>query len=416
MPLQIPSPVVILRADHYSALGIMRSLGRLGIPTYAVHATADAPALKSRYCTGSFIWDLDASPELDSVRFLLDLRRKIEGRPVLIATNDETALFVSTHASALKEHFFFPKNSPDLVRSLYNKREMYHIAKELRIPTAETIFPRKREEVLAFARTAQFPVMLKACDNIAVSRRTGKKMVITRSPEELIQHYDAMEDPRNPSLMLQEYIPGKDDSVWMFNGYFDDQSNCLFGITGRKIHQTPVYTGMTALGVCLPNPDVYEQTCRLVKEKGYKGILDIGFRYDQRDGSYKLLDVNPRLGATFRLFVGKDGMDVVRAQYLHLTGQTVNASEGQPGRKWIVEDADIVSSLHYFRDRALSFSEWISSYHGIQEGAWFSNDDWLPFIHVGTRFLWKPFRRFGLRSRRRGEVTRVFRAMSVGKC
>jgi predicted ATP-grasp superfamily ATP-dependent carboligase len=258
--------------------------------------------------------------------------------------------------------------------------------------------------------------MLKAADNIAVSRRTGKKMVITRSVEELIQHYDAMEDPRNPSLMLQEYIPGKDDSVWMFNGYFDDTSNCVFGITGKKIHQTPVYTGMTALGVCLPNQVVYEQTCRLVRETGYKGILDIGFRYDCRDRSYKLLDVNPRLGATFRLFVGDDGMDVVRAQYLHLTGQRVNASESQTGRKWIVEDADIVSSLHYFRDRALTFSEWISSYEGVQEGAWFSYDDWLPFIHVGTRFLWKPFRRLGPRSRRTMEITRVLQAMGVGKC
>jgi predicted ATP-grasp superfamily ATP-dependent carboligase len=416
MPLQIPSPVLILRADHYGALGIMRSLGRLGIPAFAVHATADAPALKSRYCAGSFIWDLDASQEQDSVRFLLDLHQKIEGRPILIATNDETALFVAAHASALKEHFLFPKNSPDLVRALYDKRQMYHIARDLRIPTAETIFPRTREEVLAFVRTAQFPVMLKAGDNIAVSRRTGKKMVIARSAEELIRHYDAMEDSRNPSLMLQEYIPGRDDSVWMFNGYFDDKSSCLFGITGKKIHQTPVYTGMTALGVCLPNSIVHEQTCRLVKATGYKGILDIGFRYDHRDGSYKLLDVNPRLGATFRLFVGDDGMDVVRAQYLHLTGQTVNPSEGQPGRKWVVEDADIVSSLHYFRDRALTLSEWLSSYQGIQEGAWFSKDDWLPFLHVGTQFLWKPLRRLSPGFRRTAEITRVLQAIGVGKC
>ena len=416
MPLQITSPVVILRADHYSALGIMRSLGRLGIPTFAVHASPDAAALKSRYCKGSFIWDLDASPECASVQFLLELCRKIEGRPILIATNDETALFVSTHASALKQAFLFPKNSPDLVRALYDKRKMYQIAKNLRMPTAETVFPRTREEVLAFAHTAQFPVMLKAGDNIAVSRRTGKKMVIARSAGDLIRHYDLMEDPRNPGLMLQEYIPGKDDSVWMFNGYFDQRSKCLFGMTGKKIHQTPVYTGMTALGVCLPNPIVFEQTCRLVKETGYRGILDIGFRYDRRDGSYKLLDVNPRLGATFRLFVGEDGMDVVRAQYLHLTGQTVNAAKAQSGRKWIVEDADIVSSLHYLRDGAVSFCEWISSYKGVQEGAWFSGDDWRPFLYVGTQFLWKPFRRLVPGARRFREIARVPRAMGVGKC
>ena len=398
------TPVLILRADHYSSLGVMRSLGRLGIRTFAVHAVSGTPALRSRYCAGSFIWDLDTSTGHDSVQFLLDVRRKIGGRPVLIATNDETALFVAAHASALEEHFLFPKNRRSLVRSLYDKSEMYYIAKNLGIPTAETVFPRTREEVLSFARTMQFPLMLKATDNIAVSRRTGKKMVITRSIAELMDHYDSMGDCRNPDLMLQEYIPGRDKSVWMFNGYFDDRSECLFGITGRKIHQTPVYTGMTALGVCLPNTIVYEQTCRLVKGTGYKGILDIGFRYDRRDGSYKLLDVNPRLGATFRLFVGQDGMDVVRAQYLHLTGQTVYASNVQVGRKWIVEDADIISCLDYFRDRALGFSEWIRSYQGVQEGAWFSTDDWRPFIHVGTQFLLKPVRRFLPSSRRETRI------------
>jgi predicted ATP-grasp superfamily ATP-dependent carboligase len=213
-------------------------------------------------------------------------------------------------------------------------------------------------------------------------------MAIVHSEPELLEAYEAMEEPGRPSLMLQEYIPGKDDSVWMFNGYFDEYSNCLFGITGRKIHQTPVYTGMTALGVCLDNPTVRQQTTKLVSALGYKGILDIGFRYDPRDGKYKLLDANPRLGATFRLFVGADGMDVVRAQYLHFTGQTVPQSPICPGRKWIVEDADVISAIQYCRDGALSLRECLGSYRGIQEGAWFASDDWSPFLHlIGGSFM-----------------------------
>ena len=126
--------------------------------------------------------------------------------------------------------------------------------------------------------------MLKASDNIHTSRRAGKKMVIARSKDELIDQYQAMEDGSNPSLMIQEYIPGGDDSVWMLNGYFDEHSDCLFSMTAKKIHQTPVYTGMTALGICLPNPAIESATKTLVKAVGYKGILDIGYRYDARDG------------------------------------------------------------------------------------------------------------------------------------
>src|SRR2546426_634190 len=114
----VSSPVLILRADHYGALGVMRTLGRVGVRVFAVHATPDVAAFRSRYCAGRFIWDLDSAPESDSVHFLLDIGRKIGRRAVLIATNDETALFISRHASALGEGFVFPKNSPQLVRAL----------------------------------------------------------------------------------------------------------------------------------------------------------------------------------------------------------------------------------------------------------------------------------------------------------
>jgi predicted ATP-grasp superfamily ATP-dependent carboligase len=379
--------------DHYGALGVMRSLGRLGVQVYGVHAVPDPTASYSKYCRGLFKWDLDRASAADSVDYLLNAAESIGGRPLMIATNDETALFIAENAVRLKEAFVFPYNPPALVRSLYNKKQMYFLSKQLAIPTAETVFPLSKQELVEFCRNVRYPVLLKASDNAVTSRRSGRKMAIVHSERELLETYDRMEDPDRPGLMLQEYIPGKDDSVWMFNGYFDENSRCLFGITGRKIHQTPVYTGMTALGVCLENPDVRELTTRLMSALGYKGILDIGFRYDARDGKYKLLDVNPRLGATFRLFVGTGGMDVVRAEYLDFTGQRVPQSSICAGRKWIVEDADVVSAAQYYRDRALTLRECLGSYRGIQEGAWFAGDDWSPFLHlVGGSFA-RVFRR-----------------------
>jgi len=43
-------------------------------------------------------------------------------------------------------------------------------------------------------------------------------MFIIRTARELLEYYDRTEDPANPNIMLQEYIPGGDDTVWMFNG------------------------------------------------------------------------------------------------------------------------------------------------------------------------------------------------------
>ena len=72
-----------------------------------------------------------------------------------------------------------------------------------------------------------------------------------------------------------------------------------------------------------------------MKAIGYQGILDIGYRYDRRDGQYKVLDVNPRIGCTFRLFAATNGMDVARALYLDMTGQT---GASRPGCRWTQMD------------------------------------------------------------------------------
>jgi predicted ATP-grasp superfamily ATP-dependent carboligase len=379
--------------DHHGALGVMRSLGRLGVKVYGLHATPNPVASYSKYCQGVFEWNLDDASQEKSVEYLIQVAKTIGGRPLLVATNDETAIFIAQNAEALKKAFVFQFNSPEIVHSLYDKKAMYFVAKQLGIPTAETLFPKSRLEILDFSENVQFPLMLKASDNIVISRRSGRKMAIVHSKAELLREYELMEDRKNPSLMLQEYIPGKDDSVWMFNGYFDEHSEMLFGLTGRKIHQTPIHTGMTALGICLANSTVQAQTEKLVKALGYRGILDIGFRYDARDGQYKLLDANPRLGATFRLFVGEDGMDVVRAHYLHFTGQPVPVSSICEGRKWIVEDADLISCIRYYRDRALTLADWVKGYHGIQEGAWFAKDDLRPFFRILASSCAKPFRK-----------------------
>jgi predicted ATP-grasp superfamily ATP-dependent carboligase len=112
----------------------------------------------------------------------------------------------------------------------------------------------------------------------------------------------------------------------------------------------------------------------------YRGVVDMDFRYDARDGQFKLLDVNPRIGSTFRLFVAEDGTDVARALYLDLTGQTVPHAQAVEGRKWMVEDFDLVASLGYFMDGKLKISEWLRSLQGIREPAFFAIDDLLPML------------------------------------
>lgn len=357
----------------------MRSLGRLGVPVYMVNSAPREPAFFSRYCRRKFLRNIIGLTQ-QSVRDLLKVGRKIGRRSILIPTTDRDAIFVAEHADPLEEWFMFPDQSAELVHSLCSKKKMYYLAKKFNVPTPEAVFPQCKEDVLNFLQTASFPVVLKAIYGWRVEGGISNTIVHTAS--ELIHKFDSMEDRTQPNLMLQEYIPGGDESQWMFNAYFDERSDCRFGITGRKIRQWPVHTGAASSGICLRNETVKKTAEDFMKAVGYRGIVNIGYRYDARDGQYKVLDVNPRIGATFRLFVDDNGNDVVRTLYFDIAGQSMTPGVALEGRKWFVEDLDVGSSFLHHLEGNLGFRQWMNSYRGVREAAYFAADDLLPFLQM----------------------------------
>jgi len=375
--------VIVPVSSQHGGVGIIRSLGKLGIPVYSVHKGPWEPAARSRYLKGTFRWDFSSASSSDSVAFLLDIARRVGGRPILLPTSDITAVFVSENAEVLSEAYLLSTASATVVRSLSSKHEMFKLCQKLGIPTSHTMLPQTREDVLSFANANKFPVIVKSESGEFLQKNgTHGRVAIVADEKDLLKIYDTNTGINQAQLLLQEYIPGGDDTIWMFNGYFNEQSKCLFGATGRKLRQFPAHRGSTSLGICLTNDVVATQTIQLMQALSYCGPLDVGCRFDARDGQYKLLDVNPRIGATFRLFVADNDMDVVRALYLDLTGQTVPSGKLLEGRKWIVESNDLISSWSYFRERELTLGGWLRSLRGVQEGVWLASDDLRPLSRL----------------------------------
>jgi len=387
-----PMPIVMFGLargmfDH-GALGIARSAGRLRIPVYRVSQERWAPARLSRYSSGWLPIPKDSSDEQ-----VLGLLHKLSGeigRGILVPIDDAGSVFADTHAAVLAEDFLFPRQPAGLARELASKRTMYELCQKHDIPAPASFFPQSETDLTQLARQLTFPAVIKVIEAADAGPHVPRVM-IAQDPADLFRAYRVMESPKSSNIMLQEYIPGNPESVWMFNGYFDAHSECKVAFTGKKIRQSPPYTGVTTLGVCEPNPAVQEATTRLMKAVGYRGIVDIGFRFDQRDGQYKLLDVNPRIGGSFRLFVGQDGTDVLRALYRDLMGKPVATTAPTEGRRWIVEPLDLKSAVVYRRRGDITLMEWIRSLRGIREAAWFAADDPLPFLALWLAvLLWLP--------------------------
>ena len=388
------APVLVVQRGGYGDVAIARTLGRLGVPMYILAQEGmTTPVWTSRYWADKMLWDF-TRPEDESLAFMLDVGRRLEAergvRPVLLTCSDWVAIFIERHGDALQEQFVFPRAERPVVRSLANKWEMHLLANEHAIPTPTTICPRSRVDVEEFLESVTFPVVLKPADPYLP--QAPSKMIVESKPELMgVVDEEATHGPLN--FVLQEYIPGGDDSVWMCNGYFGPTPSRAVVFPGKKLRQVSS-TGIASLAVCVPNEAVEMQTRTFMQGIGYRGCVGIGYRYDERDGLYKLLDVNARVSAVFRLFAGSNDMDVVRVCYLDLTDQEFPATTLRPGRKWMLEE-DLLTAAAAVWHRRLTVMQWLRSIWGVRETHWFALDDPVPLLTWLRSKLqrWAPSRR-----------------------
>jgi len=381
-------PALIVKIGHYplhsGGVGAIRTLGRLGVPVYATVEDRLTPAALSRYCAGTFRWRTTGREDpADLVSGLAGIGRQIGRRAVAVPVDDEAAVLLAEHRDELSEYFLFPwPADPGLVRKLASKHELSALGQEHGFPVPAWAFAASAAEVAAFAASATFPVVVK---NAApwVRRRAPAvaHTTVVGSVAELIEVASSTREA--PALLLQEYIPHQAAEDWIVHLYCDAESNCRALFTGVKTGSWPPNTGATASGIAVPNPALAHLVERFCKAVGFHGVADLDVRFDRRDQQYKLVDFNPRMGNQFRLFETPAGIDVIRAQYLDLTGEPVPPGDQIDGRRIVVEHIHPLSRLG---ERGSGYRTPNAPRQATEtELAWLAPDDPLPFLAMVPR-------------------------------
>ena len=129
-------------------------------------------------------------------------------------------------------------------------------------------------------------------------------------------------------MLVQEYLPAGPEGDWITELYCPADGAAPLAFTGVKIRSWPPGAGVATRVLARENPALAEQAAEFCRRLGYRGVADLDWRLDPRDGRYKLVDFNPRTGAGFRLFETADGVDVVRAP--HLGSDRSSAADRRP--------------------------------------------------------------------------------------
>jgi D-aspartate ligase len=386
-------PALLLKIGQYplhsGGVAVIRTLGRLGVPVYAITEDRLTPSAASRYCAGSFVWRVTGHEESGYLAGRLrEVGERLGRRAVVVPVDDEAAVLVAEHADELSEHFIFPRIDPGLPRALASKQRLHELCRRHDVPSPVSVYPATDKELAEFAATATFPVVVKNAEPWTRRRApVVSHTTVMQTAGELLGAASSG-NGSSPGVIVQEYIPRDQAQDWIVHLYCDASSNCLVLFTGVKVRSWPPHHGATACAYTVANPELAQIAERFCKAIGFRGIADLDWRLDLRDGKYKLVDFNPRVGNQFRLFETEQGIDVVRALHLDLTGRAVPAGAAPTGRRIVVEHIDMLARFAYRHGSGYPATAAPPPVTAT-ELAWLAKDDPLPFLAMWPR-LAKP--------------------------
>jgi predicted ATP-grasp superfamily ATP-dependent carboligase len=152
--------------------------------------------------------------------------------------------------------------------------------------------------------------------------------------------------------------------------------------TIKKLRQLPLELGTATLTVSTKNKEAEETVLKIIKMLNWRGFANIEFKFDHRDGKYKLIEINPRIWQQIA-HAQKLGINFIMAQYLDL------CSKPQPCMviyeeeiKWINPLDDFIAAIIMLIRGEISILFWIRSLKRIRSYGLFALDDLKPFLHA----------------------------------
>ena len=114
--------------------------------------------------------------------------------------------------------------------------------------------------------------------------------------------------------------------------------------TARRTRQYPVDFGYTSTFVeVVDEPQLIDAARRLLGSIAHHGLVEVEFKRDPRDGSMKVLDVNPRPWTWFGLAAAA-GVDLGAMLWAIKSGHKIETASARPNTSWMYLVRDMVAA------------------------------------------------------------------------
>ena len=366
-------PALILGGRWVFTLSVIRSLARQHIPLFATGTRGSFVACSRWHRGAPAEWGTPSPATLSE--FLTNLPFD---RMVVIPCSDEWALAMAEVDPALAARFPASLAPAESLRDLIDKGRFARLLDRLGVPHPRTICVGSEEGWAGVRSDAFVSAFLKPCNSMAFRRRYGVKGLHFETPSEAMTlALDARE--AGLDVLLQEYVPGPPTHHYMVEGFIDRNGRTCARFVRQRLRMFPPDFGDSTYMVSVPLDhvrDAVECLDRLFAHLSYRGVFEAEFKYDARDGQFKLLEVNPRPWG-FIGFAAACGVDLTAMAYWDALNVSI-----EPVRTYIVGRHGVVGDDRFacwrlFRQGRLTLWSWLREWAGARQML-FSWSDPLP--------------------------------------
>ncbi len=388
----LESPVIVLGNSSTNSLGVIRAYGRRGIPVYFIHTDYEKTASNSSKYLSKEIRLEKWNPHLlkQALIYLLNELTEVD-KIVVIPTNDASLITYSSLKTSLSDIFVDCLSPNDLIELFINKSKFYDLLTKENIPHPKTI------DLIHYDSTIRtpisFPFALKPIYSHQFEKTFDGKKLFQIDTENDFKHYLNLLEKKELKAVIQEIIPGR--QIYIVYFYITKQHKVSVICGYHKIRQLPPDYGTASVVECSWNDELINKTILLARKLGYKGIGEAEYKYDPRDGEYKLLEINVRSTNQNR-FIPHLGADIELLYYLDALEHPIPT--GIPiirnsGIKWVDFHKDLRSLYYMDKTDGFSYYELFKSYQNVKVDGYFANDDLRPFFFELIELLKAVFRK-----------------------
>jgi len=381
----------VVMGGDYQGLGIVRSLGRQGVPVCVVD-DEQSISRYSRYCQ-RFVRMADLRDHRATVNGLLEIGNRFGLRGwVLYPTREELVAACSHHRAELSEFFRVPTPDWESVKWAWDKRNTYQLAQQLDIPTPVTHYLENIDQ-LAKLDSLKPPFVVKPAIKEHFLYAAGAKAWRANSHSELRSLFQKASELAGPGeIMVQELIPGGGSRQFSYCAFFHNKE-AVGKMVARRVRQHPLLFGRASTYVeTVDLPLLEELSERFLRAIDYYGLVELEYKLDPRNSQYKLLDVNARTWG-YHSLGAHAGVDFSYMLYSDQVGLPVAFSKGRPGSAWIRTTTDIPAALAAILSGETDWQSYFRSVTNCNVEAVFSAGDPLPGVAEVALIPYMAFKR-----------------------